>query len=40
MDRVTAHSSELHLLAWKHRKEHMKCNKQIKTVVFFYLILL
>jgi len=27
MDRVTDHSSELHLLTWKHRKEHKKCNR-------------
>lgn len=24
MDRVTDHPSELHLLTWKHRKEHKK----------------
>jgi len=26
MDRVSDQSSELHLLTWKHRKEHEKCS--------------
>jgi len=27
MDRATDHSSELHLITWKHRKENKKCTR-------------
>jgi hypothetical protein len=35
MDRVTDHSSELHLLTWKHREKHQHCISHVTATVSF-----